>query len=779
MKKQILIVLISMLVSIISSQTPTWNQYTFCESISDQDLDSNFNWICTKAGLVKVDLLSNETEYFNSSNSQLPATFNNNFKLVIDNNGAKWMSIRNKLVYINDSELIIYDFTNSALLSEDIVSIAVDIDNSIWITYYDTLIRFYGEIWEVFDHGDFGYSNYIICNFKIDNEGNKWFTLYNQNFNAHLIRYDNFDWLGIGFSINNSLIGYIATDSDGLKWFSISHLIGFDWYGNPIFEYMVATYNGNNWQIFNESNSGYPADAGFYCIVFDENNIMWIGSESGLLKFENSLFTIFNSDNSGLPGNDIMGLVVDNSGLLWIGTRTSGMASFDGVQWEVYNNENSDYPSGWLRNLQIDCNGNIWIATSSRVSKFDGENFASIAVSNSILTTNNLTCIALGLDGTKWIGTWFHSLYSVGSDGWNCYDTENSGLPYSNINCVEIDSYGDKWIGTDLGVAIYDDYNWCVFNTENSELPSNEIEAIAFGPDGVVWIGTDDGLARFNLISWNVYNTTNSQLPHNHIQSLVVDDDDVLWVGTNDNFASFDGENWSVYDLMALGFEFNSVVDIAIDEFGSKWIAVPAEGLIHFNGINWQLFDSVNSDLPSNWVKDITIDEYGAKWIATTNGIAKLNDNLWTVYDFSNSGLPHNRVKAICIDENNTKWIATEGGLGVYNENGIPVSTFEFELPVNINNSVLSNYPNPFNPSTTISFELTAKDAQGAKLEIYNLKGQKVKSFSNLQITQSINHQIIWDGTDQTGKSVSSGIYFCNLIVDGKMLKSKKMMLVK
>ena len=91
----------------------------------------------------------------------------------------------------------------------------------------------------------------------------------------------------------------------------------------------------------------------------------------------------------------------------------------------------------------------------------------------------------------------------------------------------------------------------------------------------------------------------------------------------------------------------------------------------------------------------------------------------------------------------------------------------------------LTNYPNPFNPSTTISFSLTAKDAQDAKLEIYNLKGQKVKIFPNLQITQSSNQQIVWDGTDQTDKPVGTGIYFCKLKVDGNDKLTRKMLLLK
>ncbi len=101
----------------------------------------------------------------------------------------------------------------------------------------------------------------------------------------------------------------------------------------------------------------------------------------------------------------------------------------------------------------------------------------------------------------------------------------------------------------------------------------------------------------------------------------------------------------------------------------------------------------------------------------------------------------------------------------------------------------LSNYPNPFNPTTTISFNLTTSLRQGyagqaeitenTGLVIYNLKGQKIKTFSNLQITQFPNQQIIWDGTDENNQSVSSGIYFYKLNVNGKIKAVKKCLLLK
>lgn len=65
------------------------------------------------------------------------------------------------------------------------------------------------------------------------------------------------------------------------------------------------------------------------------------------------------------------------------------------------------------------------------------------------------------------------------------------------------------------------------------------------------------------------------------------------------------------------------------------------------------------------------------------------------------------------------------------------------------------NFPNPFNPSTTLSFSLPSEMV--CKLEIYNIRGQKVKTLLNESL-QSGRHSIVWDGKNAHGRSVSSGV---------------------
>ena len=94
----------------------------------------------------------------------------------------------------------------------------------------------------------------------------------------------------------------------------------------------------------------------------------------------------------------------------------------------------------------------------------------------------------------------------------------------------------------------------------------------------------------------------------------------------------------------------------------------------------------------------------------------------------------------------------------------------------------LINYPNPFNPTTTISFSV-AQSPSTVEIDIYNLKGQKVKTlecsnyFAANTRNSCSNYTVTWDGTNQAGEMVSSGIYLYKLNIENSPIK--KMMLLK
>lgn len=90
-------------------------------------------------------------------------------------------------------------------------------------------------------------------------------------------------------------------------------------------------------------------------------------------------------------------------------------------------------------------------------------------------------------------------------------------------------------------------------------------------------------------------------------------------------------------------------------------------------------------------------------------------------------------------------------------------------------NALAGNYPNPFNPETTISYSV--KSAKPVSIEIYNTKGQKVKTLVN-DIKAKGEHTVKWNGTDNNGISVSGGVYIYRMKIEN-YTSTKKMILMK
>jgi len=87
---------------------------------------------------------------------------------------------------------------------------------------------------------------------------------------------------------------------------------------------------------------------------------------------------------------------------------------------------------------------------------------------------------------------------------------------------------------------------------------------------------------------------------------------------------------------------------------------------------------------------------------------------------------------------------------------------------------IQSNYPNPFNPSTTIVFSIP--ETEKVRVSIYNIKGQKIKDLLNTEMKRG-NHRLVWDGKDSNNCYVGSGIYLIKLESGGKTSIRKAMLM--
>jgi flagellar hook assembly protein FlgD len=108
----------------------------------------------------------------------------------------------------------------------------------------------------------------------------------------------------------------------------------------------------------------------------------------------------------------------------------------------------------------------------------------------------------------------------------------------------------------------------------------------------------------------------------------------------------------------------------------------------------------------------------------------------------------------------------------IYGTSGSTANDTEVTSPVAVRSR---NYPNPFNPSTTIRFSLPI--ATEGSLSIYNLKGQRIKTLAEGILAKG-DHEVVWNGKDEHGEHVASGVYLYRIQAGAQSI-SKQMLLMK
>jgi Leucine-rich repeat (LRR) protein/pimeloyl-ACP methyl ester carboxylesterase len=185
----------------------------------------------------------------------------------------------------------------------------------------------------------------------------------------------------------------------------------------------------------------------------------------------------------------------------------------------------------------------------------------------------------------------------------------------------------------------------------------------------------------------------------------------------------------------------------------------------------------VDSDFSdSSFLVTITFDYDESEVLASGLAEAELKiayyDTLWHPMT-TNVDMDNNQV-SVTSDHFSLFAIGSFTGTGIEEEPEVAT------LPSS--SGLSQNYPNPFNPSTTIKYQLkgespSTKSSMFATLKIFNIRGQLVRTLVNEEKLPG-SYSVIWDGKDQNGKQVASGVYFYRLEA-GDYQETKRMVLLK
>ncbi|MDD4310535.1 MAG: choice-of-anchor J domain-containing protein, partial [Candidatus Cloacimonetes bacterium] len=170
------------------------------------------------------------------------------------------------------------------------------------------------------------------------------------------------------------------------------------------------------------------------------------------------------------------------------------------------------------------------------------------------------------------------------------------------------------------------------------------------------------------------------------------------------------------------------------------------------------------SDMPN-------ITQQGFQYVTGANPVTV--SATWTEYIYDLSAYDGQTVYLGIHCVSNNKFIFFVDDFSIHSVGG-SVGNEDGLAPV-LFTELKGNYPNPFNPETTISFSVN--DITPVTIEVFNVKGQKVKTLVN-DSKAAGNHTVVWKGMDDNNRAVGSGVYFFKMSA-GKYSSTKKMIMMK
>ena len=142
-------------------------------------------------------------------------------------------------------------------------------------------------------------------------------------------------------------------------------------------------------------------------------------------------------------------------------------------------------------------------------------------------------------------------------------------------------------------------------------------------------------------------------------------------------------------------------------------------------------------------------------------------DDLWMFFYTEQIGLDSTGIYNVVIDSVNSMIYAEVSHfstLAIADRNGQESTSIDTPSDIDVPSQyrLHANYPNPFNPETTIRFEIAGHRRQRIKLSIFNILGQEIKTLIDAEHTPGI-HAACWNATDEEGRPLKSGVYFYTL----------------
>jgi len=385
------------------------------------------------------------------------------------------------------------------------------------------------------------------------------------------------------------------------------------------------------------------------CVLQDHNGFLWIGTWSGLIKYNGHATTVYHAGNQPgkLKSNQISALYEDSNNNLWIGTVRGGLYLYKEDQKGFIQFASTDKPNSLVNNnvraIQEDKEGNLWIGTEGGLSVLTKQDSSfhnfKFSTGSQGLPHNFISYLFLSSSGRLWVGTGKGLCEllpdsSIGMSKFQTYTYDNDLQDYDFQNWVtqisEFRYQGTStiWFATIKGLKTL--YNGKVENflPPSAERSKNIFLTILPGEYDAPYllVGSDNGLFFFDPINrkFNRYLTNENpelNLSNNSITALYLDRGGVLWVGTKKGLNKFDTylNDFSGVPINALDPAGSVVTGIQPSTDGGYWISTSSGALGRYRGGKFERFkfaSSTGEHFVSN-IQTMFRDSRGRIWIGT------------------------------------------------------------------------------------------------------------------------------------------------------------------
>jgi ligand-binding sensor domain-containing protein/signal transduction histidine kinase len=414
----------------------------------------------------------------------------------------------------------------------------------------------------------------------------------------------------------------------------------------------LTQYIHRIWQV----TQGLP-QAAIYSIWQTHEGYLWLGTQTGLVRFDGVRFTSF--DNPSVPALKnawVSNLFEDRQQNLWIGTNDAGLFRLhDGV---VRRFSSADgLPSDSVHCLVSSRNGGLWVCTSRGLARITGDKIAAYGPAQGLPTDAILSAVENG-DGTLWIvdersrlGIW---------DGKQLKNHPLKSLPeYGGVRDLLSPGDGTVWVGTTHGLIRIQAGQERLFTVKDG-LADNGVFSLAQSQDGSLWIGTKNGFSRMRQGEVESFRA-NQGLSQSTVFAMYEDQEGDLWVGTKHGLNQFlDGR--AIPFTASEGLPSNETGPVFQDRQGTVWVGTLDAGLGRFDGRRFTVL-TTKEGLVSNSIYALATDATGDLWVGTGGGLSRLHDGLVAETFTPARGLPVGRVQCLFRDHANRLWIGTSAGL--------------------------------------------------------------------------------------------------------------------